>query len=145
LNDTLYSSKPNDCKSVEEWLLVINWCTKSVGEYSSSWWESRIVTFYVLVFLTVLMNRSILFSAASYVHPPLHVIQAIFRAARVIWKYSINQPNIPIWSIPATDNSTPLFVACSTGATTDVLQCYLDEVDRLQCQIAGIETKWSRN
>jgi hypothetical protein len=24
LNDTLYSSKPNDCKSVEEWLLVIN-------------------------------------------------------------------------------------------------------------------------
>ena len=69
------------------------------------------------------------FSAASYVNPPLHVIQAIFRAARVIWKYSINQPNIPIWSIPATDNSTPFLVACSTGAATDVLQCYLDEVE----------------
>ena len=40
-----------------------------------------------------------------------------------------NAANLIIWAATCKDGSTPLLVASSTGASTDVLHCYLDEIE----------------
>ncbi|KAL7474884.1 hypothetical protein ACHAW6_000830 [Cyclotella cf. meneghiniana] len=68
--------------------------------------------------------------AASYVQPPLHAVEALFRAGREIRKHDkTDGARLPLWAMPSKDDSTPFLVACSTGATVSVLQCYLDEVE----------------
>ena len=57
------------------------------------------------------------------------MIDALFRVGRSIYKYSHDLPELPIWAVPAKDDSTPFLVACSTGTSIDGLQRYLDEID----------------
>jgi len=75
--------------------------------------------------------------AASYVKPPLNVIEALFRVGRALWKYGPHfRGQTPIWETSSTDGSTPFLVACSTGASTSVLHAYLDEIELY------IDQKW---
>ncbi|KAL7470010.1 hypothetical protein ACHAXS_010259 [Conticribra weissflogii] len=83
--------------------------------------------------------------AASYVKPPVEVVVALFAVGRVLVKWKLiaavrfakNSPFFkslyslmePLWAIPSKDGSTSFLVACCTGASTAVLQRYLDEVE----------------
>eukprot|EP00804_Cyclotella_cryptica_P005171 CCRYP_014227-RA/>CCRYP_014227-RA protein AED:0.36 eAED:0.80 QI:0/0/0/1/1/1/2/0/441 len=107
LNDTLPVILPqNRSKSLQEWLDYAS----SQLFYQDQWGNTPL-------------------HAASYVQPPLMLIDALFRVGRVLWKHRTDRSRVPIWAVPSKDASTPFLVACSTGATTSVLQCFLDEVD----------------
>ncbi|KAL7425304.1 hypothetical protein ACHAXH_003494, partial [Discostella pseudostelligera] len=87
--------------------------------------------------------------AASYVKPPLRVIEVLFRVGRLLWRYAsyyLNKDDTvkakagaaaPIWARLCKDGSTPFLVACSTGASLPVLNCYLDEIGYY------IDQRWS--
>ncbi|KAL7541430.1 hypothetical protein ACHAXR_012271 [Thalassiosira sp. AJA248-18] len=76
--------------------------------------------------------------AASYVKPPLNMIEALFHLGRALWRHSSNyrEQTPPLWATPCSDGSTPFLVACSTGASTTVLNRYMDEIEFY------IEQKW---
>ena len=78
--------------------------------------------------------------AASYVKPPLNVIEALFRLGRALWKHGSGyREQIPLWGLPCRDSSTPFLVASSTGASTAVLHCYLDEIEYYIEQAGWVE------
>jgi hypothetical protein len=51
---------------------------------------------------------------------------------------------VPVFATASMDNSTPFLVACSTGASTDVLQRYLDEIEYYIDQ-KWVDSQWARN
>ena len=70
--------------------------------------------------------------AASYVKPPLDVIDALFRLGRAIVKYSpvnCREGCTPMWATTCKDGSTPFLVASSTGASIEVIHRYMDEIE----------------
>lgn len=92
--------------------------------------------------------------SASFCKPPVDMIVALFRLARALRRFSLraidcslnssdknnnsdsvdsdntiyNATNLIIWAATCKDGSTPFLVASSTGASTEVLHCYLDEI-----------------
>ena len=87
--------------------------------------------------------------SASFCKPPVDMIVALFRLARALRRFSsrvidcksnndsdsvdsdntiYNATNLIIWAATCRDGSTPFLVASSTGASTEVLHCYLDEI-----------------
>ena len=95
--------------------------------------------------------------SASFCKPPVVMIMALFRLARALRRFSwsiiectlsdgdennnnnnnddnvndddiYNATNLIIWAATCKDGSTPFLVASSTGASTEVLHCYLDEI-----------------
>ncbi len=93
--------------------------------------------------------------SASFCKPPVDMIMALFGLARTLRQYSLcvndngisesdesnnknesvetdhkicNATNLIIWGATCKDSSTPFLVASSTGASTEVLHCYLDEI-----------------
>ncbi len=86
--------------------------------------------------------------SASFCKPPVDMIAALFRLARALRRFSsrvidsktnisdsvdsdnsvYNATNLIIWAATCRDGSTPFLVAASTGASTEVLHCYLDEI-----------------
>lgn len=91
--------------------------------------------------------------SASFCKPPVDMIMALFRLARTLRRFSsrvndsgisesdeinknesvdndkiYNATNLIIWGATCKDSSTPFLVASSTGASTEVLHCYLDEI-----------------
>eukprot|EP01082_Thalassiosira_pseudonana_P014232 g12939.t1 g12939 contig7:502860-504380(+) len=82
--------------------------------------------------------------AACYVKPPVDVIDALLRIGRVLWKHRSYLLHVPVFATASMDNSTPFLVACSTGASTDVLQRYLDEIEYYIDQ-KWVDSQWARN
>jgi len=77
--------------------------------------------------------------AASYVKPPVDVIDALFRLGRAIVKYSpvnCREGCTPMWATTCKDGSTPFLVASSTGASIEVIHRYMDEIEYY------IQQKW---
>lgn len=92
--------------------------------------------------------------SASFCKPPVDMIVALFRLARALRRFSLrvidcsfnstdkninsdnvdsdntiyNATNLIIWAATCKDGSTPFLVASSTGASTEVIHCYLDEI-----------------
>lgn len=74
--------------------------------------------------------------AQCFCKPPVDSIMALFRLARVLRRFSScdiihcrgKYSNSTIWASICKDGSTPFLVASSTGASTEVLHCYLTEI-----------------
>jgi hypothetical protein len=87
--------------------------------------------------------------SASFCKPPVDMIMALFRLARALRRFSSRATtttniecidsnhnnntndatsNLIIWAATCKDGSTPFHIASSTGASTEVLHCYLDEI-----------------
>jgi hypothetical protein len=94
-----------------------------------------LIRYYVVVLNFTLVKMCVLV-AASYVRPPVEIINALFEVGRAIWKFSTIMPRIPIWAMPSKDNSTPFLVACSTGTSFEGIRRYLAEIDHY------IEQQW---
>jgi hypothetical protein len=85
--------------------------------------------------------------SACFCKPPVDMIMALFRLARALRRFSsraastthvgtsnhnttndATTSNLIIWAATCKDGSTPFLIASSTGASTEVLHCYLDEI-----------------
>ena len=92
--------------------------------------------------------------SASFCKPPMDMVMALFQVARSLRRFSsshivncssssnnnnnrddsvnnndiYNATNLIVWAATCKDGSTPFLVASSTGASTEVLHCYLNEI-----------------
>ena len=80
--------------------------------------------------------------AQCFCKPPVESVNALFRLARLLRRFSLCDTNdndnemMIIWATTCKDGSTPFHIAASTGASPDVLHCYISEIQYY------IDQKW---
>mmetsp|Transcript_22331 Transcript_22331/g.41592 ORF Transcript_22331/g.41592 Transcript_22331/m.41592 type:complete len:446 (+) Transcript_22331:76-1413(+) len=106
------------CASTYNWDVLIHRCSELSQIFSSSSSSPRLVEEGILQLSTQDQYGNNCLHAACYNTPPARVVASILNCASLV-KLQLNK-------VVTRDGSTPLGIACATGASIDVLRLLLD-------------------